>query len=258
MKTQHIPALTAEQMRKVDQLTVEKYGIQLIQMMENAGRNLAELTRRWLGGSVQGRHVIVATGKGNNGGGGMVAARHLHHWGARVTVLLESERFSGTPRLQWEILKRLPLERKLAQAALELLAKCRGDVLIDALIGYGLSGPPRGWVARAIVAINALGIPVIALDVPSGLDATTGKIHQPCIRATATLSLALPKTGLMKPEAKDAIGRLYLADIGVPNVVYREMGIEVGPVFTHNAIISLAGQQEGAGREACPWRTPTS
>ncbi len=238
-KNVEIPAITAEQMRKVDHLIVAKYGIQLTQMMENAGRNLAELTRRWLGGSVLAKRLIIATGRGNNGGGGMVAARHLHNWGARVTVLLESERLSGTPRLQWEILKRLPLERKIAQVALKFIAQQSADVVIDALIGYGLSGPPRGWVASVIEAINTLDMPVIALDVPSGLDATTGEICSPCIRATATLTLALPKTGLMKPQAKDAVGRLYLADIGVPNVIYREIGIEVGSIFARDALIPL-------------------
>ncbi|MBI1744853.1 NAD(P)H-hydrate epimerase [Candidatus Acetothermia bacterium] len=234
-----IPALTAEQMREVDRLMVEDYGIQLLQMMENAGRNLAELARRWLGGSVSEKHLVVAIGKGNNGGGGMTAARHLSNWGAKVTVLSESEAFSGVPHIQWKTLKRLPIEKKLSETAIEFLAKRQGDLFIDSLIGYSLSGPPRGWVARLIETINAQNIPVIALDIPSGLNPTTGAVYQPCIRATATMTLALPKVGLIQPRVKDVVGTLYLADIGVPDALYKQLGINVGSIFVHDTIIPL-------------------
>jgi NAD(P)H-hydrate epimerase len=239
-KPSRIPTVTADEMREVDRLAVERYGMQILQMMENAGRCLAELVRRHLGGSVLGKHLIVAVSKGNNGGGGMVAARHLSNWGANVTVLLESETLSGAPALQWEILKRLPIQRVLAQAAVASLSAAQVDLVVDALIGYGLSGSPRGWVAQVIRAINALNLPVIALDIPSGLDVTSGRVYDPCIRATATLTLALPKTGLVKPEARSAVGALYLADIGIPDVLYKAMRIEIRiPIFAHSTLIKL-------------------
>ena len=234
-----IPVITTQQMKEVDHLTVEKFGIQLLQMMENAGRNLAELSRRLLKNAILEKHVIVAVGKGNNGGGGMVAARHLYNWGARVTVLLESEELSGTPAIQWTILNKLLIEKKTGEAALQCLSSTKADLVIDALIGYGLSGKPRGLTARMIEKINALSVPVISLDVPSGLDATTGEIHDLCIRATATMTLALPKTGLVKPEARNVVGALYLADISVPDVVYREMGLRINPIFTHDTLIRI-------------------
>lgn len=234
-----IPVVTAAEMREVDRLMVEEYGVWLMQMMENAGRNLAELARRQLGGSVLGKDLIVAAGQGNNGGGGLVAARHLANWGAGVAVLLEGAGLSGVPALQWEILKRLPLEKRLAQDALSALTDYKGDLIIDALIGYGLAGPPRGWTACLIEAINDQNRPVIALDVPSGLDATTGEIYHPCIRATATLTLALPKAGLMKPGAREAVGALYLADIGVPETLYEKLGLAVGRLFARDAIIPV-------------------
>ncbi|MBI3988905.1 MAG: NAD(P)H-hydrate epimerase [candidate division NC10 bacterium] len=223
----------------MDRLMVEKYGIQLLQMMENAGRNLAELSRGLLGNSVLDKHVIVAAGKGNNGGGGMVAARHLYNWGARVTIVLESEGLSGVPTLQWKVLKALPVEKQTGEEALQSLSGSKADLVIDALIGYGLSGKPRGLTARMIEKINTLSVPVVSLDVPSGLDATTGEIHDPCIRATATMTLALPKTGLVKPEARNVVGALYLADISVPDVVYREMGLRISPIFIHDTLIRI-------------------
>jgi len=100
-----IPVVNTAEMREVDRLMIEKYGIQLLQMMENAGRNLAELARRFLDGSVSGKQIIVVAGKGNNGGGVLVAARHLYNWGAQITVLLQTEELSGIPELQWNILK---------------------------------------------------------------------------------------------------------------------------------------------------------
>lgn len=234
-----IPLITTQQMREVDYLMTEKYGIRLLQMMENAGRNLAELARKLLGNSVQDRRVIVAVGQGNNGGGGMVAARHLYNWGARVVVAVESELLAGAPALQWKILKALPIEKRIGGADLRVLVDGEADLIIDALIGYGLSENPRGFTASLIRIINTLPLPVVSLDVPSGLDATTGVIYEPCIRATATMTLALPKTGLVQPEVRHVVGDLYLADIGVPDVVYRDIGVEVGAIFTHETLIRL-------------------
>jgi NAD(P)H-hydrate epimerase len=167
-----IPVVNIAEMREVDRLMIEVYGVQLIQMMENAGRNLAELSRRFLDGTVSGKHIVIAAGKGNNGGGGLVAARHLYNWGAWVTVLLRTEGLSGVPEIQWSILKKLPLEKKIDEAALKFLTNDQNDLILDSMIGYSLAGNPRGWTSKMIERINSLSIPVIALDVPSGLDAT--------------------------------------------------------------------------------------
>jgi len=177
-------------MREVDRLMIEKYGIQLIQMMENAGLNLAKQVRRFLENSVLGQHLLIASGKGGNGGGGLVAARHLYNWGAKVTVLIEAEDLLyKIPSIQWKTLKTLPLKNKTGEAALQFLSSVKADLVIDALIGYGLDSNPHGWPAKMIKQINMLNIPIVALDVPSGLNATTGEIYEPCIRASATLTL---------------------------------------------------------------------
>jgi len=207
-----LPAITTAQMAEVDRLMIEEYGILLIQMMENAGRNLAEQARRMVGGNLTSRHILVLCGAGNSGGGGMVAARHLHNRGAHVQAKLvgDSTHLGDVPAHQWRILNAMGITSSVIPT-LESI-----DLIIDAMIGYGLTGDPRGQVAEWIERVNAAQCPVLALDTPSGLDTTTGVPGNLCIRATATLTLALPKVGLLTAEADSVVGELYLADISVP------------------------------------------
>jgi NAD(P)H-hydrate epimerase len=179
--------------------------------------------------------MIIMCGTGNNGGGGMVAARHLHNRGVHVKV-----GFAGTegklqdvPYHQWNILKKLniPILRSLATE--------NADLIIDCLIGYGLSGDPIPPISNWINFANESGVPILALDAPSGLDTSTGKAGNPCIRAKATMTLALPKSGLIASQAHQYSGTLYLADIGVPKELYESMGIEIGNIFAQDTIIKL-------------------
>jgi len=222
-------------MIEVDRLMVEVYGIQLIQMMENAGRNLAELSRRVLDGDVGGKRIAVLCGAGNNGGGGMVAARHLSNWGANVVleVLSLPEKLKNVPAKQFQILKEMGLLEK------KLIELSPVELVIDAMIGYGLTGDPRGSIANWIRRVNDAGRSVLALDTPSGLNTTTGIPGNPCIRATATMTLALPKTGLMASEASGYVGDLYLADISVPPQLYARLGVEVADLFASDTIIKI-------------------
>ncbi len=224
-------------MVEVDRLMIDEYGITLIQMMENAGRNLADLASRMLGGDVRGKRVTVFCGSGNNGGGGLVAARHLHNWGAEVLykVIANPDMMKETPMHQLRILQAMGLKN-------DGVINLEGvDLVIDALIGYGLIGNPRGPVAAWIEHINASNCPVLALDTPSGLDTTSGTPGNPCIRARATLTLALPKTGLLTEQARPYVGELYLADIGVPAELYAapSLGISVGNIFANDTIVRL-------------------
>ncbi len=235
-----VPAVTADQMREVDRLMVEAFRISLAQMMELAGRALAALVRVRLGGLVSGQSVVVAAGTGHNGGGGLVAARHLANWGGAVTALVESEeKFHEIPRRQWDALKLLPIDRRQGVGAVEFFAHARAAVVIDALIGYGLRGMPQGWTATMIDRINAQPAPVIAFDLPSGLDATTGEPARSCIKAAVTMTLALPKTGLLAARARPHVGDLYLADIGVPPSLYASLNLDVGPIFASHDLIRL-------------------
>lgn len=222
-----IPSVTAEQMREVDRVAIEEYGLLLIQMMENAGLRLAELAIRRFGPGA----VAVLCGRGGNGGGGLVAARHLANRGVRVHVSLAEDpgRLGDVPRHQLSILRRMGVSIGNEPTA--------SDLVLDALLGYSLRGDPRAGAAELIRWANGQGMPVCSLDLPSGLDATTGHVGDPCVRATATLTLALPKTGLA--PAPEIVGELYLADISIPPVLYAELGIRVAPVFAHGPILRL-------------------
>ncbi len=234
--SQNIPALTTTQIAEVDRLMIKEYGILVIQMMENAGRNLAELARRMLNRRLTDRKIVVLCGAGNNGGGGMVAARHLHNRGAdvRVKFVGDPARLKDIPAHQWRSLQTMGLANN------DDPDLARADLIVDALIGYGLTGDPRGPMAEWIERAQAARRPILSLDTPSSLDTTTGVPGQPCIRAAATLALALPKEGLLVPSARAFVGDPYLADIGVPPELYRRTGIEVGPLFADDTIIRIS------------------
>ena len=233
---QNLPVLTTDQMIEVDRLMIEEWGITLIQMMENAGRNLAELARRQLGGTVEGKRVVVLCGNGHNGGGGMTAARHLHNWGTNVDVILigNEKRLKDVPERQWRILHKLGITRSIVELS-------NADLILDAMLGYGAKGDPRPPLAEWIHLANESGLPILSLDSPSGLDTTTGIPGSPCVHASATLTLALPKRGLLTTAAKPFVGELYLADIGVLPELYAvpSLGLQVTSPFREDSIVEV-------------------
>jgi len=233
-----LPAVTAAQMREVDRITIEDFGISLLQMMENAGRTLAELTRIHLGG-VRRRRVVVLAGRGGNGGGGMAAARRLAIWGAEVRVVLAypEEALAEAPAHQLASLRAMGVPVHRPAEVVSLVHEA--DVVIDALLGYSLDGPPRQPEAGMIRFAGMHSTPIIALDLPSGLDPDRGLPNDPTIRATRTLALALPKSGLLRPEAASSVGELWLADISVPPQAYAKFGIDPGPLFAESDLIRI-------------------
>jgi NAD(P)H-hydrate epimerase len=235
-----VTLVSVDQMREVDRLMIDEAGISLLQMMENAGRCLATHARSMSGGNMRGRRIMVLAGRGGNGGGGLAAARRLAGWGAAVTVVLAQSRedMRGVPRQQLTILEWIGIPVHLAADGMTDLFTA-ADLLIDALIGYSLRGAPAGPVAALIRAANASGRPVLALDLPSGLDGDSGEASDPTIRATETLTLALPKRGLIAAAARPWVGQLHLADISVPEKIYSRLGLTVGPIFAENDIIPI-------------------
>lgn len=230
-----VPAVTREQMREVDRLMIEEYGIQLLQMMESAGLNLADAVRRILG-TLQGRRVVVLAGAGNNGGGGLTAARRLSAWGADVRVVLSTsaEDLGDAPALQLGILRQMGIPVSRFDGRLP-----QHDILIDALIGYSLQGAPRGLAAELITTANGTSVPVISLDTPSGLDVDSGKAPGEAVRAAATATLALPKVGLLQSEARPYVGELYVADIGVPPSLYSRLGLAPMQLFAEGPLVRI-------------------
>ena len=233
-----VPTVTTEQMKEVDRLMVEVYGIELIQMMENAGRSLATLARQMLDGDVMDRPVVVLAGRGNNGGGGLVAARHLLNWGAWVQVVCSypPEEYTGAPAHQLAILQAMGAPLAWAEEGWELPP---ADLLLDAIIGYGLRGDPRGPARNLIQLAESSAAPILSLDTPSGVDTGAGRVFAPHIRAAATLTLALPKAGFRQPEAAAACGDLHLADISVPPELYRQLDLDVAGLFARDSILPL-------------------
>lgn len=236
-----LPTLSRKQMIEVDHLMITKIGISLIQMMENAGRNLAELTRNnFLNGNISAKKIIILAGSGGNGGGALVAARHLVNWGADVSVYLGKPLadYSDVPFQQLQILKNMKVKIYNKKPEDDLP---RADVILDGLIGYNLDASPRGRVAKMIEWASHRGEPIISLDVPSGLDVDTGIAHKPTVKASATMTLALPKTGLLSSQASDYVGDLYLADISVPEMIYKKLGIEISEpnIFKEKSVIQL-------------------
>jgi len=228
-----VPSVTAEQMREVDRLAVDEFGLGLLQMMENAGRNLAANARAMLGEDPVA--VTVLAGTGGNGGGGLCCARHLHNRGYPVTIILDRERETvrGATQAQLRILEAAGV-RPLAPSADVVDALQAAEIVVDALIGYGLRGTPEGRTGELIELCNRHAGRVLALDVPSGLDATTGATPGPVVRAERILALALPKTGLTG-EGSD----LYLADIGIPPELYARLGLHYTPPFAQRDWIRL-------------------
>ena len=233
-----IPYLTTEQMIEVDRAMIDDFEIDLVRMMENAGRNLAHLAReRFLAGDPAGKTVVVLAGTGGNGGGAMVCARRLHGYGADVRVAITSEDMTPVPEQQLRILDNLDVPILVHD-----LPYADAELIVDGVIGYSLRGAPHGRAAELIHWANDAAVPVLSLDAPSGLDTTTGTVFDPAIVATATLSLALPKEGLRLPDAAWNVGELYLGDISVPPQLYERepLNLDVGPIFAQGDVVRLA------------------
>lgn len=212
-----VPAITAEQMREVDRIAVEAAAPSLQQMMENAGRSLALTGIDHLGSGWRDVTIVVAAGSGGNGGGSVCAARHLaNHGGDVVLVLSRANRLSPVTEQQLHIFEK-------TSGRIESVGSFEPGLILDAVVGYGLDGAPQGSAQEMIAWLRDGPTPVISLDVPSGLDSTTGEILGDAVEAVATVTLALPKTGLVSPLA----GELWLADLGIPREVFVTAGIHL-------------------------------
>jgi NAD(P)H-hydrate epimerase len=231
-----VPSVTAGQMREIDRIAMEDLNLGILQMMENAGRNLAQnaMDRLHAGESRQASGITVLAGAGGNGGGGLCCARHLHNRGFRIHLVLDREpnTLRGAAGRQLQILRAAGLQPAEPADAQEAIRGAK--LVVDALIGYSLRGEPRGRAAELIDLCNRHASQVLSLDVPSGLDATTGETPGQAIQPGRTLTLALPKTGL-----HGISGELYLADIGIPPEVYEQLGLVYLSPFKENYWIRL-------------------
>lgn len=217
--------LTVEQSREVDRRALAECGLHGLVLMENAGRNAAELLA---GLAPSGRYVIVC-GPGNNGGDGAVMARHLHNRGYDVTICATRSPGEMSPDArvnmavcQWAGIRVHTLG---VDSSLEdwkgLFAKA--EWLVDALFGTGFRGPVRPPLDAVIRAMNDSGRSIFAVDAPSGLDCDTGTPSEPCVRAAATATFVATKPGLTAASAREFVGRVEVIDIGVPRRLVEEI-----------------------------------
>ncbi len=241
-----IPYITASQMREVDRAMIDDFGITLLQMMENAGRNLAEVTiHRALNGVARGKKVLVAAGLGGNGGGALAAARHLENRGTEVEVILAADGESTvTEAVRHQLFTLRQTEISVTNYSdLNVLSENMSefDAILDGLVGYSLADAPREPVASIIRLINETDVTVISNDIPSGVDATSGEVYSPAICATATVTIALPKTGFQNVEAMRQSGDIFLSDISVPGKLYeRALNIYLPEIFAAGPLLQLS------------------
>ncbi|MFB9274522.1 NAD(P)H-hydrate dehydratase [Cohnella cellulosilytica] len=221
--------VTAEEMRRIDRYAIETIGIPAMALMENAGRAVAdEVEKRQAKTAAPGGRPprwLVLAGKGNNGGDGLVCARHLADRGyeVRIVYAVPPDTLTGEAALQRDIALRIGLAQEAySPGAIDWE---RWDGIVDALLGTGTSGAPREPMASLIREANGSKRPIVAIDVPSGLDSDTGAVAEPCIRASVTVALALPKIGLLAYPGADAAGEVVVRAIGIPEAAVRSENV---------------------------------
>ena len=243
-KVSEATAVTAAQMREIQRVAQEDFGLDILQIAENAGRACAQMTLQMLGGKGHGQVVVILAGGGNKGAAGLVAARHLTNWGFQVEpVLADVESESGFAVRRAIAICRAsgiiePGDAETTEITVEDHLN-RAELIIDALVGYGLEGPPLGIPAAAIELAVASHKPILALDIPTGVNATNGTVSAPAIRAATTLMLDLPKRGALQAEARGHVGELYLADLGIPLSVHERLGVSTAGLFAEGPIVRL-------------------
>jgi NAD(P)H-hydrate epimerase len=206
LSSSDLPTLSGRQLKRADTLAGERYGVPLDWLMEAAGWQIARQCDR---------ATAVVCGVGNNGGDGLAAARHLQRWGRLTSVSC-----IDPSRLRDASVRELEALHKLGVDVSQQLRLDGADIVVDAILGTGLSGPPEGVFAEWIEAINGSGKHVIAVDIPSGLDAESGVALSPAVKADLTITFGLPKPGLM-----NLAGRVVAIDIGVPVEAYEAVGV---------------------------------
>jgi NAD(P)H-hydrate epimerase len=209
--------LTRAQVREIDRLAIEQYGIPGIVLMENASRAAARIAIRML--RRRPRRVLILCGGGNNGGDGLAIARHVHNHLIEVTVAatVAPDSWQGDAAINASILQAMGVPVEPATPA--MVAAWQGGLIVDAIFGTGLARPPRPPFPELARAVNGTGIRVLAVDVPSGLDCDTGlPLGEPeaVIRANVTVTFVARKPGFVRPQARPYLGHVVVVDIGVP------------------------------------------
>jgi NAD(P)H-hydrate epimerase len=207
--------LTRKQVREVDRLSIEKYKIPGIVLMENAARGAIEVAIDMLPAPTN-QKILILCGGGNNGGDGLAIARHLHNHGHQILVGLctDPTKYQGDALINWRIIEAMNLPRLSWESAFVQFPS--PNLIIDAIFGTGLTEAPRPPFREIVARVELTGRPILSIDIPSGLDCDTGQPLGPCIRANRTVTFVAQKVGFEKPGAKELTGTVTVADIGCP------------------------------------------
>jgi NAD(P)H-hydrate epimerase len=224
--------LNRQQVREVDRRAIAEYGMNGLVLMENAGRGVADVLCRLI--ELQGRgvgSVSIVCGKGNNGGDGFVIARHVDFRGINVKVLLlaNPNELTGDAAANFAIIQKAGLSIEVFNAPLDAArfdAALAGSAwLVDAILGTGATGEPKSPLAEAIELMNNSGKPIVAVDLPSGLDCDSGVPSAHTIRAAHTCTFVAAKPGFLLDAAKPYVGQMHMLDIGVPRKLLKEIEV---------------------------------
>jgi NAD(P)H-hydrate epimerase len=246
-----LPALAPGQLSELARLLVEEEGVAPLRLVERSGQLLARLAQALLEDDLTDRPVVVLAGGGNKGATGLAAAGELLAWGAWVQIVLIAPptTYQGEAAQQLAQLQAADAPLAWAEEGWELPP---ADLVIDALIGYGLHGAPTGQARTLIHLANSSRAPILSLDVPSGMDAATGAVATPHLQAAATLARAWPAAALLHEPGRNACGELYLADVGVPSSFYARLGVETASLFASGPLVRLDGSAETTDAESPP------
>jgi NAD(P)H-hydrate epimerase len=227
--------LNAEEMKQMDYLAVEEFNLPIKDLMSQAGKSIAEVAQQVL---KKGK-IVAVSGKGNNGGDAIHAARLLNEKGLKTVLVLAfpEEELNDEAKRELKDFKAAGLNARVFSDSVTLERILAGaDLIIDGLLGFGLSGEPRGKAAELIELINAAGKKVLAVDVPSGFDLMQGKPSKICVHANYTVTLTAPKKGLLHSEKS---GQVFLVDIGFPDEAYAKFGLDKEKLFQSKQIVKM-------------------
>src|SRR3972149_9744128 len=220
---------TSREMQNIDRRAAEEFGIPPLLLMENAAHGVFRLVEEMYG-PVKGKKITLICGKGNNGGDGLAAARQLYNQGARIQAYLLSEQtaLKGEAAVNFDIALKMGIElysRDRYDMQGMRIALNHSHVIIDAILGTGLSSPVTGEYGEVIGLINDSGRPVVAVDIPTGIHADTGEITGRAVKAAATVSFAIPKRGHFLYPGSEFTGRLHVVDISIPRAAIEKESI---------------------------------
>ena len=240
--------IKAEDMKEIDRRATSEYGIPSLVLMENAGIRTVEMAQEMLP-FIAGKKIIILTGRGNNGGDGLVAARHLYNHGADPVVFIMGDpgQLSPDGRVNHGILQKLthkiyPLTEAEHREKL-ILEMLGAELVIDALFGIGFKGSLDDLTASVAHIVNKSKIPVLAVDIPSGVEADSGHVNGEAFQATATITFALPKPGLILEPGRHYAGRLKVADISIPPALLQDQRLPMN-LITADMVAGMLGPRD--------------